>query len=69
MNQLEASVIEKKLLLDGVRFTMRDELAAIAAKIDKDLTTSLSQRFFRGMFYVSSPDEIATGVRDYSLMK
>ena len=62
---MKNSMIWKKMIVDGKRYTTSSEIKALAMKLDKDPKRSLSYlqeheyiiRILRGIFYVKDPEE------------
>lgn len=72
---MKASLIWTKLLADGKRYTTRDDIARIAEAMGKNVGPSIDylqheryiHRIFRGLFYVSTPNEREMGCLDRSI--
>jgi predicted transcriptional regulator of viral defense system len=72
---MEASMISRKLLLEGKKIATRDEIFEIARKIGKDEKRSLNYlleegyivRILRGFFYVRGIEERSRKTQDLSI--
>lgn len=75
MNQSKTSLIWTKLLVDGKKYATRDDIADIAEAIGKKVGPSIDylqheryiHRIFRGLFYISSPNEREFGCLDRTI--
>lgn len=72
---MKNSMIWKKMIVDGKRYTTSSEINALAMRLDKDPKRSLSYlqeheyiiRILRGIYYVKDPEERERGFLKHSI--
>ena len=75
MASIQATLIWKRLLLEGYKFVTSDRIKDLAREFGKNEDRSLrylqehgyTLRVLRGVFYVMSPEEIEQGYHKYSI--